>query len=85
MAPWKLAKEGRDAELDVALAALARALHRLACLAEPFMPGKAASIRESLGESDASPAEGWDSLAAPPVGGAATRRPETLFPKPAGV
>ena len=40
-APWALAKAGREAELDAALAALARALYRLAVLASPFIPGKA--------------------------------------------
>ena len=49
VAPWKLAKEERDAELDVALAALARALYRLAVLTEPFIPGKAPASGESLG------------------------------------
>jgi methionyl-tRNA synthetase len=81
VAPWKLAKEERDAELDVALAALGRALYRLAVLTEPFIPGKAASIRESLGVAEGT----WKSLAAPPIGGAATSRPESLFPKPSRV
>jgi methionyl-tRNA synthetase len=85
VAPWKLAKEGRDAELDVALAALARALYRLAVLAGPFIPGKAASILDSLGAPD-QPADGaWNSVAAPPVSGLQTHRPETLFPKPSSV
>ena len=83
VAPWKLAKEERDAELDVALASLARALYRLAVLSEPFIPGKAASIRESLGQTVSAGA--WESLATPPVGGAATSRPESLFPKPSSV
>ncbi len=84
VAPWKLAKEGREAELDAALAALARALYRLAVLVEPFIPGKAAGIRDSLGTPQPGGAA-WDTLAAPPVQGATTRRPETLFPKPASV
>ena len=83
VAPWTLAKEGREAELDVALAALARALYRLAVLAEPFIPGKAAIIRASLGGEGAH--SDWVSLEAPPVGGLETRRPEVLFPKPASV
>ncbi|HEX6669499.1 MAG TPA: class I tRNA ligase family protein, partial [Gemmatimonadales bacterium] len=83
VAPWTLAKEGRQAELEVALAALARALYRLAVLAEPFMPGKAATIRASLGVEEAR--VDWESLEAPPVGGLETRRPEVLFPKPASV
>ncbi|MGH7579914.1 MAG: hypothetical protein ACREM9_07065, partial [Gemmatimonadales bacterium] len=85
VAPWKLAKEGREAELDTALAALGRALYRLAVLAGPFIPGKAASIRESLGAPEQPGEALWRSLAAPPTGGLATRRPETLFPKPASV
>jgi methionyl-tRNA synthetase len=83
VAPWKLAKEARDAELDTALAALARALYRLAVITEPFIPGKAASIRESLGVTASAGA--WESLTSPPVGGASTSRPESLFPKPSNV
>jgi len=85
VAPWKLAKEGRDAELDVALAALARALYRLTVVSLPFIPGKAAGIWESLGASGKPADAAWETLAAPPVGGLTTHRPETLFPKPAGV
>jgi methionyl-tRNA synthetase len=85
VAPWKLAKEGRQTELDVALAALARVLYRLAVQAGPFIPGKAGSIRESLGSPAQPPNAVWDSLADPPTGGLGTRRPETLFPKPASV
>jgi methionyl-tRNA synthetase len=85
VAPWKLAKEGRDAELDVALAALARALYRLGVLVAPFIPGKAASIWESLGAAGQPTDAVWSSLEAPPVSGFTTRRPETLFPKPASV
>jgi methionyl-tRNA synthetase len=43
-APWKLAKEARQAELDVVLANLARTVVRLAILAYPFIPGKAEAI-----------------------------------------
>jgi methionyl-tRNA synthetase len=83
VAPWKLAKEERDTELDVALASLARALYRLAVITEPFLPGKAASVRKSLGATGS--AGGWESLASPLVGGAVTSRPESLFPKPSNV
>ena len=51
VAPWALAKAGREAELDAALAALGRALYRLAVLACPFIPGKAQAIWQSLGLS----------------------------------
>ena len=85
IAPWKLAKEGREAELDGALAALARTLYRLAVLTTPFIPGKAADIWECLG-LDGSPGDAqWATLDAPPVSGLASRRPEVLFPKPAPV
>ena len=85
VAPWKLAKEGRDADLDTALAALARALYRLAVLVGPFIPGKAASIWDSLGVPGRPSDPVWDSLASPPAAGLVTRRPEVLFPKPANV
>ena len=84
-APWKLAKEGREPELDAALASLARALYRLGVLAAPFMPAKAQAIWEALGLPGAVGATGWDSLRDPPVVGVTTARPEVLFPKPAGV
>ena len=84
-APWKLAKEGRDAELDASLAALATALYRLAVLVSPFIPGKARALWDSLGVAGEVAKADWNSLAAPPVAGASTRKPETLFPKPASV
>src|SRR5438034_1460957 len=40
-APWKLAKAGRDAELDQVLASLARTVVRLAILDSPFIPATA--------------------------------------------
>ena len=85
VAPWKLAKEGREAELDTALAALARALYRLAVLTQPFIPGKAASIWQSLGAAGGPGDAEWAALDAPPVSGLVSRRPEVLFPKPAPV
>ncbi len=84
-APWKLAKEGRHAELDASLAALARALYRLAVLASPYIPGKAQAIWESLGLAGDAAKAVWDSLEEPPVSGASTHKPETMFPKPASV
>jgi methionyl-tRNA synthetase len=85
VAPWKLAKEGREAELDTALAALARALHRLAVLAGPFIPGKAVEIWTALGAPGRPSDAVWDTLATPPTRGLPTRRPDALFPKPASV
>lgn len=84
-APWKLAKEARDAELDAALGALARGLYRLAVLAAPFMPGKARALWGALGLSGVPGGASWDSLGEPPVAGVTTARAEVLFPKPQSV
>jgi methionyl-tRNA synthetase len=82
VAPWALAKAGKEAELDVALAALGRALYRLAVLAAPFIPGKAQLLWQSLGLAGDALLSTWVDLAAPPVRGLATSKPEVLFPKP---
>jgi methionyl-tRNA synthetase len=84
-APWKLAKEGRDQELDAALAALAGALYRLAVLVSPFMPGKAQEVWSALGLAGGPGEARWDMLESPPVGGVATAKPDALFPKPSSV
>jgi methionyl-tRNA synthetase len=84
-APWALAKAGREDELDVALAALARALYRLAVLASPFMPGKVCSLWQFLGVPGGPDHEAWNALESPPVAGVTTRQPEPLFPKPGAV
>ena len=82
VAPWALAKAGKEAELDAALAALARALYRLAVLAAPFIPGKAQLLWQSLGLTGDAVLSTWGHLATPPVTGLATNKPEVLFPKP---
>ncbi|HEU4648396.1 MAG TPA: methionine--tRNA ligase [Gemmatimonadales bacterium] len=84
-APWTLAKEGRDAELDQVLGTLARCLYRLAVLSSPFTPGKSQALWDALGmQGNAGLGAGrWESLAEPPVAGVATNKPEVLFPKPA--
>ena len=81
-APWTLAKEGKEAELDQALASLARCLYRLAVLSAPFMPGKAALLWRALGRAGQPEGASWDSLATPPVSGDRTSKPPVLFPKP---
>jgi methionyl-tRNA synthetase len=83
VAPWALAKAGQEAELDSSLAAVGRALFRLAVLAGPFIPGKAQSLWQSLGLSGEAAGANWAGLEAPPVTGLATTKPEVLFPKPA--
>lgn len=79
-APWTLAKEGKEEELDTALGTLARCLYRLALMTGPFMPETAARLWDALGQDQASPAA-WETGVAPPVGGSRTRRIDALFPK----
>lgn len=81
-APWTLAKQQREAELDQVLASLARCLTRLAVLVHPFMPGKAEALWAHLGQDAALPGA-WRLAEAPTVTGLAVRKPEGLFPKPA--
>jgi methionyl-tRNA synthetase len=80
-APWTLAKEGRTAELEEALAALARALARITLLASPFMPTKTQSVWDALGMSGTVADMPWGYVERPPTGGAASRKPPPLFPK----
>ncbi len=81
-APWALARRGAQAELDLALSALARCLVRLSVMTWPFMPGKAAELWSALGCSGDLRSVHWGSLSAPQVAGLATSRPPVLFPKP---
>jgi methionyl-tRNA synthetase len=85
VAPWALAKAGNEGELDASLAALGRALYRLAVLAAPFTPGKAQVLWQSLGLPTEALRGAWAQLALPPVAGLATNKPEVLFPKPTAV
>jgi len=83
VAPWSLAKQGKEAELDTALGALARVLYRLAVTATPFLPAKAQALWRYLGLAGEASAASWSSLEAPPVAGVTVVKPEILFPKPA--
>jgi methionyl-tRNA synthetase len=85
VAPWALAKAGREAELDAALAALARTLYRLAVLTSPFTPGKSLLLWQSLGLQSLHLSTAWVGLERPAVSGLVTTKPEVLFPKPASV
>jgi methionyl-tRNA synthetase len=81
-APWKLAKEKKDAELDSVLSNLVRTVARLAVLSAPFVPGKAPEIWQLLGATSA-----WDSVSLAElmrlsVQGWTVRKPPPLFPKP---
>ena len=81
-APWKLAKAGDDPALDSVLANLTRAVQRLAVMAGPFLPGKAAEIW-----SVAAPGRPWPEvrladLDAPGASPTPVGKPPILFPKP---
>jgi methionyl-tRNA synthetase len=81
-APWALAKANDAAALDATLAALARALVRLAVLAGPFIPGAARTLWAALGiGGDVASPEAWATALAPRVAGAKTSRIAPLFPK----
>jgi methionyl-tRNA synthetase len=79
-APWKLAKEGAQAQLDAVLANLARTLVRLAILAFPFLPEKAQTIWSAVcPDLPLAPAT-LD--AAVDIEGRSVGKPPILFPKP---
>jgi methionyl-tRNA synthetase len=82
-APWTLAKEGKDAELDAVLHALAACLYRLAVLASPYLPAKAEALWTALGQPGAAARSTWKLLGAPPVSGTHVTKGEGLFPKAA--
>jgi methionyl-tRNA synthetase len=82
-APWTLAKQGNDTALDSALAALSRALLRLAILVAPFAPGAADQLWSALGQGERLPLAGaWARALQPALSGAQTHRIPPLFPKP---
>ncbi len=81
-APWSLAKTGDDARLDQVLAALVRALARLAVMAWPFIPGKAEELWVLIGAPGSLQAVAWESALAPATAGWNVRKPEGLFPRP---
>lgn len=83
-APWKLAKEQRDAELDAVLASLVRTVARLAVLAAPFIPAKAEEVWSVLGAARPLAAVRLADLGGGDltVGGQRVAKPPPLFPKP---
>lgn len=81
-APWKLAKAGRQDELDRVLVNLVRTLGRLAVLAHPFMPGKAGQLWDNLGSGRALAAGGFAVLTDLDPTGWTVEQPRSLFPKP---
>jgi methionyl-tRNA synthetase len=81
VAPWTLAREHREAELDEVLNALARCLYRLAVLAAPFLPEKSDALWNALGRASAVTDATWSSAAEPFQEGDVITRPPVLFPK----
>jgi methionyl-tRNA synthetase len=81
-APWKLVKEGRASEAGATLAALHRALVRIAVLAFPYAPEKAQELFGALGGSGEVGAFPWRDLGHPATAGWNTSSAITLFPKP---
>jgi methionyl-tRNA synthetase len=80
-APWKLAKEKKDEELDAVLASLVRVVARLAIMATPFIPAKADEVWNALGGGGPKPVR-IDELAGLSVAGQRVSKPTPLFPKP---
>jgi len=81
-APWKLAKEGRDADLDSVLANLARTLGRLAVLALPLLPEKAGELWAMLGTGRPLASARFADLPGLDPTGWVVRKAGALFPKP---
>ncbi|HXF94644.1 MAG TPA: class I tRNA ligase family protein [Gemmatimonadales bacterium] len=80
-APWTLAKEGREAELDPVLGSLVRTVARLAVLLAPFMPAKAEEVWQVLGTGRPLAAVRLGDLETPLPEGAQVGEPPILFPK----
>ncbi|MEP6571206.1 MAG: methionine--tRNA ligase [Gemmatimonadota bacterium] len=81
-APWSLAKQGKESELNDVLAALARVLVRLAVMVAPFMPAKAQELWEHLGQPGEVNESLWRIAETPDAEGAMVRKPDGLFPRP---
>lgn len=81
-APWSLAKSGQNAELDSALAALARCLAGLALMTSPFLPQSAEALWRALGKSGSVAAANLAAGSLSDPSGDQTAKPPVLFPKP---
>ncbi|MGH7658070.1 MAG: methionine--tRNA ligase, partial [Gemmatimonadales bacterium] len=82
MAPWTLAKEGKDRELDAVMTTLARCLARLTCMLGPFMPSKSAELRGALGYPPGPPETALSLSDISTITGQTVRKPDNLFPRP---
>src|SRR3989475_2447685 len=81
-APWKLAKAGPDAELDLVLASLACTVARLALLAAPFIPATADTVWTLFGPPTPLARVRLSDLGGLQVEGRTLGKPPILFPKP---
>jgi len=81
-APWSLAADGKQEELDIVLAALARSVARVTLMAAPFMPSKAQSVWQALGFKQPIADARWPDAERPEVAGLTVVKPPPLFPKP---
>src|SRR2546430_2011447 len=81
-APWKLAKAGRDAELDQVLGSLARTVARLALLAAPFIPATADAVWTLFAPPAPLAEVRLADLGDLAIDGRAVGKPPILFPKP---
>ena len=79
--PWKLAKEKKNAELDVVLFHLVRTVARLAVLGAPFIPAKASATWHALGASRPLDHMRLADLEDLSVAGQQVSKPPPLFPK----
>jgi methionyl-tRNA synthetase len=78
-APWQLAKEGRDGELDTTLRSLAEGLRVVTVLLSPYIPDTAGKLLRALGDEDRSLAR---AVYGNGTRGSATQTLPPLFPKP---
>ncbi|MCK4739503.1 MAG: methionine--tRNA ligase [Deltaproteobacteria bacterium] len=83
-APWTLAKEGKDKELDLVLFNLLEGLRITALYLYPFMPESALRIRKSLGIEGSISAVDFDKdilFRGETIGGLKTDKGSPLFPR----
>ena len=83
-APWKAQKEGNTARVGTILATLMEASRQLSVLIAPFLPEKAAAMREQLGLPALAPRvdhDEWPGAWAPRVAGEALGKAAPLFPR----
>jgi methionyl-tRNA synthetase len=84
-APWALAKNKEDGQLDLALSSLVRTLTRITIMASPFMPEKTQQVWTAVGFPGHVSEASWRDLEHPRVAAQSVARIKPLFPKPEAV